>query len=241
MNLSTPLFWTCAVVAFSVMNGCRPQPPVESPNSVHAPSAAGPAVAEPDAAMSPVACTMMLGDLHRRRDYDGLAGFILEDQRESTLSFLRAVDGVLDANSRLRGSAIERYGRVLADSWDLSAIQNNLGVFSTDTRILGQRFRGERAEVTLQEGEQVPLVRAQFRRVNRIWLLVPEPIPTAIAPELTRLGREIDALADRVEAGADYLEYLKAFPEKIAPLIARVMSADDAGRTAAVEADAESP
>lgn len=253
MNPSQVRLIVFAILTSAVALGCDARTPPPSPVARKAPAAvpapaAQPASPSPAAAsqrqappQSPVTCALSLGKYHVRRDYARLAPLIHADHREATLAFLVAVDGVLDANARLRRAAIDRFGRVMADAWDLSAIENNLGVFSADTRVIGQRFRGDEAEVTLQEGEQIPLVRARFVRTDGEWQFVPDAAPPDIQADLTRLGEALSALAARVEGGADYMEYVDAFPERIAPLIAAVAKSNPPDKTASAGPDDVSP
>ncbi len=235
----------CAILAVWPSHGCDapPQPPAPAApaSATPAPQVVQPQVNAQEQGITPSVGARLLGEYHRRRDYDRLSALIHEDHRAATLSFLRAVDAVIDANARMREVAIARFGRVLADSWNLSAIENNLGVFSADTQILTQRFRGDEAEVTLQEGEQVPLVRARFLRVGGDWKFVPDAVSADIEPTLLRLGGELRGIASRLNAGADYIEYLKAFPERIAPLIDCVAPSEETIQSATVDADSVSP
>jgi len=179
--------------------------------------------------LSPAQVASRLGAYHRRRDYQRIAPLIAIDGREATIAFLQAVDKVVDANARLRQVAKQRLGRLASDAWDLSALKNNLGIFSDRTRLIDQTFKGTAAVVTLQEAENVPLVRAKFKWTQGGWKYWAVAPPRAMVPALERLA---DILADTtasLQQGAGVEDYVRAFVERVWPQMNRVMAARVAG------------
>ncbi len=187
---------------------------------------AGPATSD-KGAQSPAETAVLLGRYHRERDYGRIEALIVADRRAETMAFLRAVDRVLDANVRLRRAADKRFGSLLANAWNLSTMENNLGVFSAETRLINQRFRGNGAIVTMQEAENVPLVRAAFECCDGVWQLRPEPLTQAVLPELEKLAHVLSDVGAELEAGEPFEFYVEAFFERVLPQMSRVVTVKD--------------
>lgn len=212
--------------------GCKDEPPAAA-----ATPAGRQTVEEPDdhdglglranVAHSPAETAVLLGRYHRDRDYGRIEPLIVADRRAETMAFLRAVDGVLDANIRLRRAADKRFGSLLANAWNLSAMENNLGVFSAETRLINQRFKGNQAIVTMQEAENVPLVRAVFECREGAWQLRPDPLTQAMLPELGELAQVLSGVAAELETGEPFESYVEAFFGRVLPQMARVVTAKD--------------
>lgn len=177
--------------------------------------------------VSPAEVARRLGSLHRERDYDGIARLIVEDRSETTIDVLRAIDEVLDANGSLHRAVRESYGTATSDTWDLATMENNIGVFSSQVRLINQRFKGSRAVVTLQEGESVPLVHAEFELTGGRWLFRPETVPSTLAPALTELAGILRDVEESVRLGASFESYMDAFLYRVMPQMARSVTAHD--------------
>jgi len=186
----------------------------------------GPRAGDP-VAQSPAEVAVLLGRYHRDRDYDRIAPLIVADRRAETMAFLRAVDRVLDAHAQMRDAAEARFGSLPANAWNLSAMENNLGVFSAETHLINQRFKGTQAVVTMQEAENVPLVRTAFEQSGGVWRLRPEPLTQAVLPELDELARVLCDVGGELEGGARFESYVEAFFGRVLPQMARVVTAQD--------------
>ncbi|MBX3397006.1 MAG: hypothetical protein KF841_16750 [Phycisphaerae bacterium] len=184
-------------------------------------------VVSPAPSRGPADVARRLNTLHITRDYVAIASHIVADRRDSVVEILRALDAVLEADARLRDAATKRFGGPEYVAWNLSVLQNNLGVFSKETNILNQSFQGDFATVTLQEGDHLPLVRAPFKQVQGHWYYAPDMPPAAMTGELRRLAMEIDNIRQGVESGFDYAEYLESFPRRVVPAIRRITLAKD--------------
>lgn len=188
--------------------------------------------------MSPAEIVSRLGTYHLARDYDGMGLLIAADRREETIAFLRAVDEVLDNNTRLRQVAEERLGEVATEAWNLSALEDNLGVFSARTRLINQTFKGRAALVTLQEGENVPLVRASFVLTEEGWKYQASASPRDMVPALRGLAVILADVTVSLEKGAGVEAYVQAFVDRVWPQMNRVVAAAQGGdRRVSVAAD----
>lgn len=143
------------------------------------------------------------------------------------VEFLMAVDRVIDGNAFLRQVAESRFGGPMSDAWDLTPIENNLGIFSAKIEVINQRFRGETAIVTFQEGDNVPLVRVRFDLTNEGWQLHPVVPPKAANVELEKLAGILADITGSIERGSDFEEYVNAFIYRMLPQMGRVLAARD--------------
>jgi len=139
------------------------------------------------------------------------------------LTFLMAVDDVIDANDALCALAESRYGVPSSRTWDLGVMRDNLGVFSASIELINERQRGATAEVTVQEADRVPLVHIHFERRDGRWLYAAEEPPRALAVRLNRLAAAIRDVSARIEQGDTYEEYVGAFFTKAMPQIREMM------------------
>ncbi len=217
-RLHSVAFGTALVALTAILNGCRDS---DSPRSE-------PVQAQPAAVPSPAQVAAELQRLFAARDYARLGELLIPERREATIELLRAVAEVLDANAAVQRAAEAAYGEAaIAVSWDLAAMQDNLGVFSARMKLISQRLKGNEAVVTLQEGEHVPLVHAEFVWSDGQWRHQPEPTPRAMVPELRELARILRELGHEVRSGAPIEAYFDAFADRVFPRMARVVTAQD--------------
>jgi hypothetical protein len=183
-----------------------------------------PPAAPPDlSAMSPTGAARQLVVFHKRKSYDELARGIVPENRQKATQFIRAIDEVLDANESLKGVAEARFSGPVAETWSLTAMANNLGLFSRVVTFLGEEFVGNRSYVTLQEGDQIPLIHAEFRLEGGHWLYCPESIPDGAAAEVSRLAGILRELQKEVQAGQRVDQFAAAFESRVTPQIWRVV------------------
>lgn len=218
--------WVGALLVFSTGSaGCESKPVASTSET--------PATADHDASAGrtsrgPADVARLMNELHQKRDYDGVAEHLAMKGRGETVRLLRALNDVFDADARLRETAARRYGGPHAVAWDLSVLRNNLGIFSAETHVINQSFEGERAIVTMQEGDHVPLVRAPFIRENGAWVYQPDLPPRAMAGELVKLASVLDEIRAAVVGGEAFGPYLESFQNKLVPQMMAVVEAKDA-------------
>lgn len=209
------------LVAYAAaLMGCRDS---DSPRSASVP--ARPAAV---AVRSPAQVAAELQRLFAARDYARLGELIIPERREATIELLRAVAEVIDANAAVQRAAEAAYGEaVIAWSWDLAAMQDNLGVFSARLKLISQRLKGDEAVVTLQEGEHIPLVHAEFVWRDGQWQHQPELTPRALVPELRELARVLREVGHEIRSGGPIEAYFDAFAERVFPRMARAVTVRD--------------
>lgn len=188
-------------------------------------------------ARSPADVVTLLQTLHSRRAYDQIASLIVADRRETSLALLRAIDEVLDANKSLRHTAEEEYSGPITETWDLASMADNLGPFSEHVQLIRQQFKGGRATVTLQAGDNIPLIHAEFELVSGTWQYRPEPSPARLTTELLALARTLRSVEESVQHGAPFESYYDSFLYRVLPQMARVVTAQDEEGSAIAAAD----
>jgi len=158
---------------------------------------------------SPAEAARRLQALHSVRQYAALADLIVAEQRAGFMGALKAVDRVLAADGAVRSAVHTQYGAWVNPIVDLRALTNDLGPLSAKITLIGQRFEGDCAIVTLQQADRVPLVHATFVRQDGGWRYVPEPIPHRMAASLDRLAGALEDLAVAVSSGLSYRAYAR--------------------------------
>ena len=176
-----------------------------------------------DVILSPTEVAQKLGELHRSSQYEEMAKLIAPEGRQSTVDVIRAVDDVLSANAFLKKTAETQYRGPVVEARNLEPMANNLGLFSRDVTILSQRFVGETAYVTLQEGENVPLIHAEFVFQDGRWLYRPEKTPVGVARELVNLANILWDISSRINGEMSVNRFAQVFDMRVMPQIHRVM------------------
>lgn len=205
------------------------------------PTAVGPARGQAPLASSPADAVVQLQAAFEKRDYESIAALVVPARRLATVDFLAAVEEVLQANARLRQTAESVYQGPVSETWSIGEIENNLGPFSARVKLIGQELRGDKAVVTLQEGDHIPLFKAHFVRDKERWLYDAEPIPAAMIGELRRLATTLDDVAQKVRDGADIRYYMEIFFKQVAPQMCRVLTATDPVVQTAKSLDSDPP
>lgn len=234
--IQTRLFGVIVALTLAAATGCRPSIPPSAASAVESAGAgvvAGGGMPDEQSPRSPGETVSAIQSARRDGDYKHLAPLIAPELRQATVEFLRAVDGVLAANSSLQETSAARYHGALAGRWDLAAMRNNLGPFSESVSVIREVIDGDRAVVTLQEGDHVPLYHASFERADGGWLYRPEPIPPGTVREMNRLARILADVGESMSRGAPYREIDEAFRFRVLPQIVRVRQLERASVAAA--------
>lgn len=227
MRLKMTLKVTCGLAGILVtFVGCQSRPTTAKGNSAAASLGQ-------ERESTPAQAAQALHDHYQKRDYDAIAPLIIAEYRTETLIFLKALDDVLAANLELREAVEAVYHLPSTEMWDLAFIENNLGVFSSRVQLINQKYRGDEAFVTLQEGENVPLIHARFVIVDGKWMYRPETAPPGMAKELHVLANVIRDVAGMVRGGAEYEAYLATFFTRAVPQIRKVLNTPSPGSVAA--------
>lgn len=183
-------------------------------------------IARPSAT-SPAEVAALLHELAQQHDYQALRPLIIPEAAADTIAFLAAAHEVIDSGRRLQTAAEKRYSGPASEGGRLAAMENNLGLFSRDVEFFSQSFKGDRAVVTLQEGEHVPLIHAVFELRDGQWLYAPEKAPKNLPWELHILATRLEEIGHRVEAGLSIFAFLDTFDANITPQVLKIMTTND--------------
>lgn len=181
----------------------------------------------------------MLNALHEQREYGKIAQLIVEEDRARLIRVLIALDEAIAANAALRRTVELAFSGPQEESWDLAAMENNLGIFSKKVSFINVTYRGETGEVTLQQGGDVPLVHVEFVQRDGRWLLKPEGTPDALPTALDELSRILREVEGEVGRGASINAYADAFFYRVVPQMHRVVTSGEAPRAAVARSSDE--
>lgn len=199
-------------------------------------AAADTASASPESHASPVETARRVNALRWQRDYSAMSELLTDSGRTSTIRFLQSVDRLMDAHDAMQHAAAERYGPDIHHAWNISAMENNLGIFSRDIAVISQSMRADEAIVTIQEADRVPLVRSRFIRIDGRWKLVSPINDTSICEPLETFASRIDAVAERIRDGLSPVGYYDAVTKELIPGIAQVALAESNSPTRVTDA-----
>ncbi len=163
------------------------------------------------------------------------------ENRRSTIRFLNSIDQVLDAHDQLQEAARKRFGDRIHHAWNISAMENNLGIFSRDVRMINQSLKGDHAVVTLQAGDNLPLIRSEFDRIDRKWILKSPFADTTICDPLDQFAMQIDDVAERIRIGLTPMEYFDAVTNELLPGMAQVAAGSSIDETRVSDATDRTP
>ena len=133
-----------------------------------------------------------------QRRYRLLEACIEPAHRAAFIDTMLAVDLVLTADQEARQAIAEVLGEHRTESWDLSALGNNLGIFSNEINIISVERDGDRATLTFQVGDRLPLETAQLRAGPKGWLYAPGPGPIELAPRFRSLAMALSEVAELI-------------------------------------------
>jgi hypothetical protein len=132
----------------------------------------------------------------QEKRYRLLEACIKPDQSAAFIDTLIAVDLVLAANEEVRQAIAEVLGEHRTELWDLSALGDNLGIFSSGMNIISVERKQDQATVTFQVGDRLPLESAQLHGGPKGWLYAPGPAPTGWPAQLRRLATGLTDVAE---------------------------------------------
>jgi len=213
-----PIGWLRPVLlpTFLIVGACEPDPP---PASRRSPQAVPPKDADGHDAVSPLDTVRRVHDYRVGGNLAQIEAHLLPEQRPFVLELLLAVDQFLAADQALRASATRNIGPASAMAFDRSDVADMLGVFSHHLSALDETIDGDRAVVTIQVADRVPLQSVNLVRRADVWLIETDPpIPGA--------AREIRAMA------AVLTEAAQSLAQK--PITAAELQAEIQSRQAAV-------
>jgi hypothetical protein len=201
--------------------GCRqaPQKAAASPAAI---ASAAPA------SHSPVEVATKLGELYKRRDYEGVAALIEERHRAPTVNTLKAIDEVLSLNDQIAGLARDSFTGPLEDPWSLGFMRQYLGLFSSSTTFISQSFAGESVVVTFQQADKIPLSTARFvAGPDGAWRYCPDESGDRILESMLQLKPVLQKILVELRSGVTFDQYADAFHRRVIPCL-RIATGRDA-------------
>lgn len=147
--------------------------------------------------LGPTETVERLRDYRFTGRYSLIEPFLLPEQRSAVIAQIRAVDRLHAAAKMLRRRVRHRLGMAAAQEFDFRQVANLLGVFSPDVTLLTERIDVDRATVSFQVADRIPLDAAEMLRRENHWVLVSDPID-GVPDELLKLALLLERIADQV-------------------------------------------
>ncbi len=165
-------------------------------------------------ALTPSDTVCRVHELRTSGKLEWLGEHLVPEQREHNLDLIHATDRLLSANRVLQAAITEHLGPATAAAFDRSRTANAIGVFSTEVEVLSQRVEGNRATVTIQVADRVPLENVHLvRDVNR-WLIRTDPPIPEVSAQMGKLAdvliRTARRLADERMTAAELVRELES-------------------------------
>lgn len=180
------------------------------------------------------AATVRLVNQHRR---DGrlaaLGPLLLPQQRPHIIELIQSVDRLRWANQVLTESVAKRVGESTAKAFDRAELANIIGVFSWDVAVIDETIEGDRATVSFQIGDRLPLERVQLLRQQGGWVIQTDPPIPQIAGELLKLAEVMSTVARQVDKGGMTVAQIRRELEALQAPVMRRLSTLLSDRTAA--------
>lgn len=158
--------------------------------------------------MSPSEVILAINRARVAGHYDQLKQSLAPGRNSDHILILLAVDQVLSANTALQAAITKRFGSATAAQFDLSEIGESYGMFSFHVRVIRERINDERATVTIQEGDNVPLREVALELHNGRWLAATELPERGLVEKLQKLARIIDQIREQADQPASTFQQL---------------------------------
>ncbi|HEY3245310.1 MAG TPA: hypothetical protein VGM03_18365 [Phycisphaerae bacterium] len=137
---------------------------------------------------------------HAERRAEPLRELLEPQVRTAIMELLEGVDQVASANDVLQARLKARLGEGVAARLDRSGVANAVGPFSPAARVIDEKIDGQRAVVTYQIADRLPLSEVNLVLGDDRWLIQSDqPIP-GLAAEMRNLAEALRIVADRVES-----------------------------------------
>lgn len=166
--------------------------------------AEGDGATAPALASGPAGPADVVRRAHRSRlagDLSGLAECLVAEHRGPVRELVEAADRLVAAEEEFRSTVTRRLGHASAARVDRSGAADAIGVFSRNIRIVQERIDGDRATVTVQVADRVPLETVALVRREERWLIQTDPPIPEVAVRVRELAEVLLAMSRRVDRG----------------------------------------
>ncbi len=164
----------------------------------------------PSEMQSPLAVAQRLNEWHHARQYRNVEAWIVPEQDALLVDTLMAFNGLLDANRRAQERIAELYDEAAAKEFDLGELSDHLGMFSRNVSFRGERIDGNRAVVTVQVADRVPLEEYHFTRRDGRWLYAPQGSVRDMPKMVGRLADGMEDFARGLQLGDVSLQEIRS-------------------------------
>lgn len=175
-----------------------------------------------DVSLSPAQTIQRIHTLRTEHRYAELIRHLDPHQATGILDFLLAMDELIAAEREVQAAARQCPG-VRATDCSLGDLANSQGVFSERLRVVSERVEADRAAVTIQIADMLPLETVELESVGGRWVYTAES-PAGHLPEALRdLARAMRRFGASLRAAPVGPEQFRAeFRLRISPHLRRI-------------------
>jgi len=124
--------------------------------------------------------------------YARLRPYIDPAENDHVIDMLLALDELMAANAGALAAIRAACPQADVSPFDLGYLRDWMDLFSRELAIVGEERTGDRAVVTAQVGNRVPLIRLHFAQRAGRWVYLPGPVPPEAVAAVRRLARSLD-------------------------------------------------
>jgi hypothetical protein len=197
----------CCLCVVVLIGGCRRSTPQAEPEG-------------------PAKLFSQLRLVHETCRYTELESLVQPSRLATLVRTLMAVDRLLTASQQLQETAEQHVGPTAAEVCNLGVLADYLGPFSRNATIVSTRIEGDKAWVSYQVGERVPIERVQMRLEGARWRYMPDEADEGL-PDLLRdltdklLQLKVEAQSGVYNEPAFVEEYARRIQEPLAAHLAQ--------------------
>ena len=200
------LVWLGAVLLMVVTPACRRD------DASPAPTATSPGIAAEAESPTPEQVVNTIHELRKAGHLVEMQGHFVIAQRQAVLELVQSIDTLLAANAALLQAVREKYGVGSPGSvaFDRSGYADRLGLLSMHLKVIDASRANDRAVVTIQVADQLPLEEVELVRVGGHWLVQTDPPIPGLPEEIRRFAEAMAGLSRRVTDDRITMEELRA-------------------------------
>jgi len=155
--------------------------------------------------------------------YQSIRAYIDPTCPNDVIDLLVVVDELLSANAAAQDAIRCAYPDMDVKRFDMSALAENLELFSRNIRIVRTDVEGDEATLTTEIAGRLPLVRLQFQRHDGKWLYMPGQSNTTVIPMIREIAGALNQIVLVVSADPQAPEDLESeYKYRVVPKIQRM-------------------